>query len=172
MNTIKFQRLLHRSALRLPIAAVLVSVLLVPANAGQQQVIFKGSLQGSEIDIPEGTPPTTLSVDGTVTGVATHLGRYTYKYKVTVNLADGSATGMGHMIAANGDTLFFTIAGQGVPTDTPGITSIVENNTVTGGTGRFNGAKGSFMVERLVDLATGVTSGSFHGTVTPPGATH
>jgi hypothetical protein len=50
--------------------------------------------------------------------------------------------------------------------------SITEINTITGGTGRFAGAQGSFTVERLVNLATGFTSGSFHGTITSPGAAH
>ena len=64
------------------------------------------------------------------------------------------------------------IAGQGEPTDTPGLSRFVEINIITGGTGRFAGAKGSFTLERLVDLATGFTSGSFHGTITSAGAAH
>ena len=153
------------------LGAMLLTVLAAPL-AAQKQVAFRGSLQGKEIDIPQGTPPTTLSVDGTVTGIATHLGRFTYKYQVTVNLANGTATGIGQLIAANGDIIFVSIVGQGVETGTPGLNSIVETNTISGGTGRFAGAAGSFTVERLVDLATGNTSGSFHGTITPPGATH
>ena len=59
-----------------------------------------------------------------------------------------------------------TAVGQSEPTSTPGVFRIVEIQTVTGGTGRFSGAKGSFTVERLIDLTTGLTSGSFHGTIT------
>ncbi len=54
-----------------------------------------------------------------MTGIAARLGKFTYKYQVTVKLADGSGTGPGQMIAANGDIIFFTIAGQGTETDTP-----------------------------------------------------
>ena len=150
--------------------AMFSTLALAGAPAADKQLAFRGSLQGQEIDTPQGTPPATLSVDGTVTGIATHLGKFTYKYQVTVNLADGSGTGPGQMIAANGDIIFFTIAGQGTETDTPGLNSIVEINTITGGTGRFAGAKGNLIVERFVDLATGITSGSFHGTITSPGA--
>jgi len=39
-------------------------------------------------------------------------------------------------------------------------------------TGRFSGAQGSFTVERLLNSESGFTSGSFQGTLTPPGATH
>jgi len=76
------------------------------------------------------------------------------------------------LIAANGDNVYTTIVGSAVPEATPGVDSITEINTITGGTGRFAGAQGSFTVMRLVTLATGFTSGSFNGTITPPGATH
>jgi hypothetical protein len=152
-----------------------VAILLaLSAAAGQKLVPFKGSLHGSEIDTPEGgPPPTTLSVDGSTTGLATHVGKFSFTYQLTVTLANGSATGTGHLIAANGDSIDTTIVGQGSPTDTPGVNSIVEVNTITGGTGRFSGAQGSFTVERLVHLATGDTSGSIvQGHITSPGATH
>jgi hypothetical protein len=68
--------------------------------------------------------------------------------------------------------IFTTIVGQGVPADgMPGFAQITEHNTITGGTGRFAGAQGSFTVVRLVELATGLTSGSFQGAVTSPGST-
>jgi hypothetical protein len=160
------------------LASTLLTFALAGPLAAEKQVSFRGTLQGQEIDtLQGGPPPTTLSVNGTVTGIATHLGRFTYKYQVTVNIAAGSptagsATGTGQMIAANGDIIFFTIAGQGVPTDTPGVTSIVEMNTITGGTGRFQGVTGSLIIERLVEMATGITSGSFHGMMSTPGSAH
>ncbi|HTI40119.1 MAG TPA: hypothetical protein VL484_21330 [Vicinamibacterales bacterium] len=48
--------------------------------------------------------------------------------------------------------------------------TIVEKAAITGGTGRFAGATGTFTVERTLDLATLVTSGSFLGTIAVPGA--
>ncbi|MEO8075347.1 MAG: hypothetical protein ABI818_03395 [Acidobacteriota bacterium] len=89
-----------------------------------------------------------------------------------MDTTDGSATGSSQFIAANGDRLYATIQGQGEPTDTPNLNRIVEINTIAGGTGRFAGAKGTFTVERLVDLGTGLTGGSFHGTITAPGPGH
>jgi len=74
------------------------------------------------------------------------------------------------LIAANGDSIYTSVAGSSEMTATPGVFSITEVNTITGGTGRFDGAQGSFTVERLINLATGFTSGSFHGTITSPGA--
>ena len=160
------------------LASTLLTFALAGPLAAEKPVSFRGTLQGQAIDTPQGgPPPTTLSVDGTVTGIATHLGRFTYRYQVTVNIAAGSptagsATGTGQMIAANSDTIFLTISGQGVPTDTPGVSSIEEINTITGGTGRFAGVRGNMIIERLVDMATGATSGSFHGTMSTPGSAH
>jgi hypothetical protein len=89
-----------------------------------------------------------------------------------VTLANGAGTGSGRLIATNGDSFYTTIAGSSEMTATPGVASITQINTITGGTGRFAGAQGSFTVERLINLATAFTSGSFHGTITSPGAAH
>jgi len=153
--------------------ALVLLAMTVTAAAAQKQVPFKGSMQGQEIDTPEGgPPPTTLSADGNTTGMATLVGQFSFSYQLTVTLANGTATGSGHLIAANGDGIDTTIVGQSEPTGTPGVLSITEINTITGGTGRFAGAQGSFTVERLATQATGFTSGSFHGTITSPGAAH
>ena len=108
--------------------------------------------------------------DGSGGGIATHLGRFTLAWEFTVNVVDGTGSGPVRYTAANGDQIFMTAVGQSEPTATPGVFHIVEIQNVTGGTGRFSGAKGGFTVERLIDLTTGLTSGSFHGTITSPGA--
>ena len=156
-----------------PMAAMLLTAALaVPASA-EKQVPFKGSIQGHESDTPQGgPPPTTLAVDGSATGIGTLVGQFSFTYQLTVNLTNGTATGSAHLIAANGDSIYTTIAGSSEETATPGVDSLTEINTITGGTGRFAGAQGSFTVERLVNLVTGFTSGSLHGTITPPGAVH
>lgn len=154
------------------IALVLLAMSAIAA-AAQKQVPFRGSLQGHEIDTPQGGfPPTTVSIDGGTTGIATLVGQFSFSYQLTVNLATGTATGSAQLVAANGDTIFTTVTGSSEPTATPGILSITEINTITGGTGRFSAAQGSFTVERLVNQETGSTSGSLHGTITSPGATH
>jgi hypothetical protein len=149
-------------------AMIMILAFASPAAAGKQ-VPFRGSIEGTEIDVVQGT---TLSVAGNGTGIATHLGRFTATWGATVNLLDNSGVGSFHLIAANGDSVFTTHVGQAEPTDTPGVFQVVEINTITGGTGRFAGATGSFILERLVDLGTGFTSGSFRGTISSPGAAH
>ncbi len=144
-------------------AVMLLTVALVDPGAAKTKIRFNGFFQGVENDIAQGM---TLLVDGSGTGLATDLGQFTVTYNVTVNLATGQGIGSAHFIAANGDSISTELLGQGEPTDTPGISNIVEIDTVTGGTGQFAGASGTITVDRLVDLATGFTSGSVSGKIT------
>jgi hypothetical protein len=123
---------------------------------------FHGSLQAVETDV---VAPPSLLVNGTGTGTATHLGRFTTTFTATVTLATGSATGSIRFIAANGDRMEATFIGQGTPTTVPGVVSIEEVATVTGGTGRFAGTTGAFTIQRVLNQGTGVSSGSFDGMI-------
>jgi len=163
-----------KTSLFIAIAAMFLTAGLANAKAADKRISFEGYLQGHETDTLQGSPPEAISVDGNVTGIATHLGQFTLTYKVTVDLSDGSATGSGELIAADGDRIFFSVVGQGQPTDTdtPDLNRIVEIDTIKGGTGRFAAAQGSFTIKRLVDLATGFTSGSVYGIILFPRARH
>ena len=155
-------------AFTLPMAAMFLTAAINVPSAAEKQVPFRGSLQGRESDVVQ--PPATLLVDGNGTGIATHLGQCTVTWEATVNLENNSGIGSYHFIAANGDSIFATVVGQAELAEPPDVFRVVEINTITGGPGRFAGAKGSFTVERLVNLTTGFTSGSFHGTSASPGA--
>jgi hypothetical protein len=99
------------------IAALFLTVALAGTAAAKKEVPFHGSIQGVEIDVPQDDG--TLSVNGRGTGLATHLGRFTVIYEVTVDLSNG--IGSLQFIAANGDSIFTELLGQGTPTGTPGI---------------------------------------------------
>src|SRR5947209_20549783 len=116
-----------RSNLYVPLAVMFLTGALAAPAAAQQQVPFKGAMNGHEIDKPQGgPPPTTISVHGSVTGIATHVCEFSFIYYLTVNLADGTATGSARLIAANGDVIYTTVAGSSEPTATPGVASITE----------------------------------------------
>jgi len=104
-------------------------------------------------------------VDAIGTGEATHLGRFTVTYQVEVDLPTSMGIGSATFKAANGDSVFAEFIGQGNPTQDPDVSFIVETYTITGGTGRFANATGSFTVHRFVNLVTGITTGSFDGTI-------
>jgi hypothetical protein len=112
-------------------------------------------------------PPTTQSTFGTVTGIVSNLGQLSLTYELTINLMTGNSTGSGVLlIAKNGDSIFTTVSGKfHLPMSPLSVPSITETYTVTGGTGRFNGATGQFMVERLVDFVDTKMDFSFTGGV-------
>ena len=87
-----------------------------------------------------------------------------------MNATNRTSTGTYEFTAANGDTLTAGFTGQASLTATPGVLSVVETATITGGTSRFAGATGSFTVERLVEQVAGLTTGSFEGTISSPAA--
>jgi hypothetical protein len=155
----------HSFAASLALAIFAVMGLTGPAAAGEQ-VPFKGSLDGVVTITPLDPPFVRVDVDAT--GNATHLGQFSLAIPHIVNRANGTAIGTYEFTAANGDTLSADFTGQATPTAIPGVLYIEETVTITGGTGRFAGATGSFTVERLFDTITGTTVGSFEGTISSP----
>jgi hypothetical protein len=109
-----------------------------------------------------------MLVEATGSGNATQLGLYTIHFQAEVNIPTLASSTLATLTAANGDSLFAEGWGQGTPTTTPGMVSIVETYTITGGTGRFVGASGNFTVERLLDRASGVSSGTISGNIMLP----
>ena len=125
--------------------------------------------RGSELPFRGTLQATETVVDGlnrlSGTGEATHLGHFTMLSVFTVipppvSTASGTAT----WTAANGDEISTTVSGQAVVTFP--TAAIAETHTITGGTGRFADASGTFIVRRSVNLLTlGDSSGSFAGTI-------
>ena len=151
-----------KTVLYLQMTAVLLTVALAGPAAVGKPVPFHGSIQGLEIadvQFPR------LFVDGSGSGRATHLGRFTVTYEVVVDFLTHETFGSYLFTAANGDSLATDITGLGTPTENPDVVSVVEVHTITGGTGRFAGATGNFIRTYSLNLVTGVTSGSFDGTI-------
>ena len=147
-------------------ALILTAALATPA-AAQQQVPFKGTFQGKDA-----VHPPTITTSGT--GLGTHMGEFSLTQETNLSTLNGSA----HWVAANGDSIETAfISSPDFSTEALGYITVTETHTITDGTGRFAGAQGSFILERthLVALSaegTHVTFGSFHGSITAPGAAH
>lgn len=135
------------------------------ASHAPATVPFRGTFENTQTLTPL-TPPLVM-VDGRATGEGTQLGRFDVAFPHTVNFATATGVGTYTFTAANGDVLTATFTGQA---QVGPVTSIVEQATITGGTGRFAGATGSFTSRRLFHLATGTTTGSFEGTISAAGA--
>jgi hypothetical protein len=156
------------SARRVAVALAVVGVLALagPVIAGEQ-VPFKGSFEGDVTVMP--LAPPFLQVDVEATGNATHLGQFTLDIPHKVNAATRTAAGYYEFTAANGDKVYAEFTGVATPTAIPGVLYIEETATITGGTGRFAGATGSFSVERWYDMVALTTVGYFEGTISAPG---
>jgi len=147
------------------IVALAGTTLAAPAKAEKKELPFKGTLQSVETYVVN---PPTMSVTANGSGNATHLGAYTISYEVEVNLETLSGVGSAQIVAANGDVLYANLLGQATPTGTTDVFNVVEEFTITGGTGRFADASGNFTLNREVNITTGATSGTMNGTIILP----
>jgi hypothetical protein len=144
---------------------VLATATLAARVAGQRELLLKGSLQATETQ--QGAPP-RLHIDLNGSGNATQLGLFTYSMQAELTVPALSASNSATFVAADGSSLSAEGTGQGTPTGTPGVISIVETLTITGGTGRFEGASGNITIRRLVNRATFESSGTIEGLIILP----
>jgi hypothetical protein len=116
-------------------------------------------------------------------GNATHLGKFTTKIIFCMDVSEvlptddtpGQLTegesipyenGIGTFTAANGDKLYFTSSGAVLPSSHPDYDFEFQDPfTITGGTGRFEGATGSGMTDSLVDFAEDRTDHKWTGSI-------
>ena len=120
------------------------------------------------MDDPDGID---LIIHGSGGGNATHLGSFTATWDADIIFANADNPIERTFVAANGDELFAEGRAAGTPPDDDGFQFVTETMTITGGTGEFAGAGGSFDVERgvfnvappFIDLPT---FGSFDGFIT------
>jgi len=144
---------------------VLASTTFAAPAAGERELLLKGSLETTETQRPVFP---TLYVSATGSGNATQLGLFTMSSQAQVNIPTLAGSTSATLVAADGSSLSGEGTGQGTLTPTAGIVSIVETYTITGGTGRFEDASGSFTVKRVLNRATGVSSGTISGTIVLP----
>jgi hypothetical protein len=148
---------------RLFLALVATTALLasVAVSATAAETPFKGTVDAVETGTVVGGTRFLVRDGG---GTATHLGKYTEHITMQINLSTRHSMGAATFTAANGDTLTATVEGQATPAS-PGVLSIVEVYSITGGTGRFADATGSFTLHSTANQATGVSSGTFSGAI-------
>jgi hypothetical protein len=160
-------RRLQQAGARSPISPTSAS----PAAASQTAAMkaaaslpFKGDISGTTRGVF--TPPATLEIHLSGEGNATHLGRFTSEEHTVGTFPNPVATGTWAFRAANGDRLFATTESTGTPV-APGIDDVKTVATITGGTGRFADASGTFtaVIRASHDPISGKGefSGSFSG---------
>ena len=124
----------------------------IGAAKGTGHYPLKGASTGRPLKgASTGTNTVNLFTGGATnesSGHLSHLGRVTGNGVQTITLTGGntfSFTGAGTTVAPNGDKLFATTSGTGTLTSM-GPATATTVNTITGGTGRFAGASGTFTV--------------------------
>lgn len=119
------------------------SMLATAPLSGADAVPFKGSWSGVTVSAdPTNFPVVAVVAEGS--GQLTHLGRYFMTSPHTSNVFTGETIGDQIFTAANGDTL--TAFCEGFPAFNPDGTVVGSLDCeITGGTGRFEGATGSYV---------------------------
>ena len=134
-------------------SAASTSPTMLPAQTSAQDeahVPMRGTYTSSatgESNCPPTCPPTILVSTGQVTGIASHLGRFTATFVDTVDLAAATGTGTFNFTAADGSQLLTETTGGEDLFTPPNISHVTETATIVGGTGRFAGATGTLTIE-------------------------
>ena len=119
---------------------------LTEARRGSE-LPFRGTLEASEVHT--GAFPVLHSVL-TGTGQATHLGRFTARFEFDITIGGmAPSTTIGYVYAHSSERRQHLGTFTGVGIVASGMVTIVENATITEGTGRFANATGSFRVARI-----------------------
>jgi len=153
-------------------AGIFLTVALASSAVEARVIRISGTIAGSESDAPFPDPAEGFYVNGSVTSTDTELGPFTLFYSVPVDFAflgtpPGNA-GASRLIvgdAANGDSILTCLIGNNPGSCANGDFHVVETDTIIGGTGRYAGARGSFTLDRCLNLVTGETSGTISGTI-------
>ena len=131
---------------------------------------FHGTFTGTSVScLFDGTcPPGTLIITGRKSGEATHLGRFTAitVAQLTFPPTGDPATGTWDFTAANGDRLSATAVFTQDRFIPPNVAHVTVAATISGGTGRFAAATGTFTVRVVSTLNfdhTSSESGTFDG---------
>ena len=158
----------------LKVALLLTAFTLLPSAQpamAKDQVPFKGIEVGATSDGGFDFPFATIL--DTSEGEATHLGHFTKTGIILIDVISMTVTGIFTLTAANGDELFLIGTGDASP---PSIhQETVLKVTVTGGTGRFNGATGDWTEVSDFAFPFGETSvdpyaATLEGAISTPGA--
>ncbi len=130
-----------------PLAFLLGGIMLLVSscqkedNLCKKTVPFKAVFQVQSAVTQQGPP---LLISATGTGYGTPIGKSSFVGHAQVD-ASNNFTDNGIITASNGDQIFETAKGPGPVVDpTNGNFLIISQNIITGGTGKYAGATGSY----------------------------
>src|SRR3954447_26532309 len=132
----------HSYRFKLLAAALAVFTLIGTATAGKPLVPFRAQSTGTVTTLGFDPELGIISTRAEGRGEATHLGRITVTGDVAVYVLTPTGIAIGNWTyeTANGDKMFAHMVGSGGADPLHGIGTF----TITGGTGRFRGASGTY----------------------------
>ena len=148
-------------------AVLLLTASLAGPAAADARRPMHGSYTIGVVPVEQRCGPDALTIGFEGGGIATHLGRMdgTGSNCTTFDLATDAVPiwgGLATFVAADGSSITATYEGaQHAPVE--GTASVASTFTVVSGTGRFDGATGSWTSAGVIDFTTGQFSGSFSG---------
>ena len=158
--------ILRRIVGSLGAAVLLMSALAASVAAGEQRPMT-GHYTIAVVPVEQRCGPNALTIGFEGVGIATHLGHMEgtgsncTSFDLTteaVLIWDGLAT----FVAADGSSITMSYEGaQDAPV--AGRATAANTFTVISGTGRFEGAAGSWTSSEVIDFTTGIDLGAFSG---------
>ena len=164
-------------ARRIALAMVaLVAVLVaVPSQASAASLVPFQATVAETFTLAPCAPVPSLCVSTMGSGHATHLGQIDEAAAAVVDLASHAGPGCFSetrtttLTAASGDQLTLDATGHNCAIGATTVTAM-DAYVVTGGTGRFSGARGGGTITATIDLASGTAVVTFRGLLSSPGA--
>ena len=153
----------YRLVLMLAVIAMLIGGCKKEDNDCKKTVPFKAVFQVQSVIIQQG-PPLLIEANGT--GNGTPIGKSSFVGHAQVD-ANNNFTDKGIITTANGDQIFETAKGPGPVVDpTNGNILIISDNIITGGTGKYEGATGSYTTIAHASAISPDGIDSLKGTIT------
>jgi hypothetical protein len=137
---------------RLGLRAAMIAAAVFSASAANASIVdFSGSMTGAGIVTPSAACA-PIPFHGSITAApgTSPLGSFTYSHDVCTQAGVGPIVGT-FVIDFGIDQFSGTLNGAGTADPTPGLFDLLINYTITGGTGRFVGATGSFVGSGTAD---------------------
>ena len=151
------------SALVVSTGLVVVALAVAGAASANTSVPFEASFSGTS----SATGPSSFLV--VLSGEATHLGKSSETVTVTLTPGPGPFcnTDIGSVVltGANGDQIFEAVTATTCFNLSTGLVDLSGTATITGGTGRFEGASGTITVTGTINPATGENSTMEEGSI-------
>jgi hypothetical protein len=148
-----------------------VALLAAPTIPASAAVTVPISLQyaGTFVVTPGDPSPCVelglLPLTDTLTGIGSHLGRFTATYPHCVNIAANTFSGTATFEAPNGDQLFVLLEGSADDPTCATTCGVIFTGTIMGGTGRFERAQGTLSGTGSVDLTASTVTAELWGTI-------